>query len=463
MREPGPARPVDLVLVGLVALALRLAMAWTIPLASGSPDVNCAPDERAHFLFTRALSEGRAPTWPDQTDSIYGAFLPTPYLAQAAALAVVGPADGLGRFAPAEGWARGYQSARIGSALVGALACLALALAAGAWTASRGAALATGLVAALYPQFVFLGAYTNADVFTLCAGALHAWAVARWARRGEGTEGLVAVGVTVGLVILGKMSGYFLLPVTGLWVLWAGARGRLTARTLGLAAAAAVALAGPFLAWNALRNGGDVLGLRRYHQFLAEVWHRHDGRLEPRAWPLFRWYLSRSSFGTFRNMDLYMPTRFFLVGRALLAIGLAAGAARLAWADGTTRRGALWLAGLVAANVALVAYNCWFVDFSPQGRYVLLSVLLLASVAVWSPTGWLGSTGWQGRLRWLWPVACLGFLAASAVQAQVLIYQHACLPRPGGGRAGAQFTNRRMATLLRRPTPMSTAITDDPP
>jgi 4-amino-4-deoxy-L-arabinose transferase-like glycosyltransferase len=416
-------RLVDLGVVGGIALGLRLAMAWAIPLASGSADPNCAPDESVHFLFTSALSHGRAPTWPDQTDSIYGAFLPTPYVVQALTLALAGDVADVGRFQPVSPWARGYEAARLGSALLGTLTALALAMAAGVWTGNRGATVAVGLTAALYPQLVFVGAYTNADAFSVCAGALLVLAVARWAREGEGAVGLAAMGAAGGLVVLGKMSGYFLLPVTAPWIAWAIWRRRMEARALLPAIGAFALVSGPVLAWNAFRNGGDVLGLQRYNRFLAEVWHGKDGRQIPEA---LRWFvsaLSRSSFGVFKNMNLDMPVVFYAAAAVLLAIGVTAGMALLPRATGTTRRAAVWLGAVISANLLLVVYNCWFVDFSPQGRYMLLSALLLAGLTVWTPTAWL-----PPRTRWCWPSACIGFLLAAAVQAQVLVYKYPCLP-----------------------------------
>jgi 4-amino-4-deoxy-L-arabinose transferase-like glycosyltransferase len=416
---------VDLIVVGLVALTLRLAMAWAIPLANGSPDPNCAPDETAHFVFTRALSTGRAPTWPEQTDSIYGAFLPTPYAAQALTLAVAGGSADVGRFRPAVAWARGYEAARLGSALLSVLAALALALAAGIWTGNRGAALAAGLAAAFYPQLVFVGAYTNADAFTICAGAWFVLAVVRWAKLGEGADGIIAVGTAGGLVVLGKMSGYFLLPITVPWLAWALWQGRLRTRHLVVAFGAFAFVAGPVLAWNAWRNGGDVLGLQRYHRFLAETWHAKVAGQVPNGPWLFLSLTTRSSFGMFRNMELLLPKAFYATAAAILAIGLAAGASSVPRASNTTRRAALWLGGTLVANVLLLAYNCWFVDFSPQGRYVLLSALLLTAVAVWAPTKWLPL-----RIRWCWPAACVTFLFVAAIQAQVLVYKRPCLPLP---------------------------------
>ncbi len=425
MRELGPSRSADLVIVGIAALALRLAMAWAIPLANGSPDPNCAPDESAHFMFTRALSTGVAPTWPEQTDSIYGAFLPTPYLVQALTLALAGDSADVGRFRSASAWAHGYEAARLGSALLGVLTVLALALAAGTWTGSRCAALAVGLAAAFYPQLVFIDAYTNADAFTICAGAWFVLAVVRWARRGEVADGIIAVGAAGGLVVLGKMSGYFLLPITVPWIAWAAWRRRVRTRDLVAAMGAFAIVSGPVLAWNAWRNGGDVLGLERYHRFLAEVWHGKVGGQLPNAFPWFASFLPRSAFGVFKNAGLPLPSAFFIIAALLLVIGLAAAVSSLPRAPGTTHRAALWIGGALISNVLLVAYSCWFVDFSPQGRYVLLSALLLAGVAVWAPTRWLSL-----RARWVWPSACVAFLFVAAVQAQVLIYKHPCLPLP---------------------------------
>jgi 4-amino-4-deoxy-L-arabinose transferase-like glycosyltransferase len=408
-----------------VALTLRLAMAWAIPLANGSDDPNCAPDESAHFQFTKALSHGRAPTWPDRTDSIYAAFLPTPYLLHAAALAALGERADVGRFRPAATWARGYEAARLGSVVLSALTALTLMLAAGVWTRSRVAALAVGLAASLYPQLTFVGAYTNADAFTMCVGALHVLALLRWATGGEGSDGLMAVGVTGGLVVLGKMSGYYLLPATGAWVTWAVLRRRIAPSALGSALGAFAAVCVPVLAWNAWRNGGDVLGLQRYHRFLAEVWLGEDGRQVADAWRSFSRMLPRSAFGVFKNMGLLLPERIYQVALALLVSGLVAGALLLRRASETARRGALWLIASVFMNLALVVYNCWFVDFQPQGRYVLLSALLLSAVALWAPTRLL-----PPGLRWCWPIACLLFLAVAAGQAQVIVYRRPSLPRP---------------------------------
>src|SRR6266568_3279970 len=339
----------EMAAVAAAALALRLAMAWAIPLANGSADPNCAPDEASHFIFTRALSTGRAPTWPDQTSSIYGAFLPTPYFFQAATLAVAGDRADVGRFQPAADWAHGYEAARLGSALLGLITVLALMVAAGTWAGSRAAALTVGLAAALHPALVFVNAYTNADSFTICAGALFVLALARWARGGEGHHGIVWVGAAGGLVVLGKMSGYYLLPVTAPWLVWAVWRRRLGLKPSLLAVGAFAVVAVPALVWNALRNGGDILGLHRYHQFLAEVWHGKVGGQIPTAGRWFVSFLSRSSFGVFKNAGLPLPSPFYLLAAVLLGLGVAAALASLPHATDTDRRGAAWVGAAVIA------------------------------------------------------------------------------------------------------------------
>ncbi len=50
-------------------------------------------------------------------------------------------------------------------------------------------------------------------------------------------------------------------------------------------------------------------------------------------------------------------------------------------------------------------------------------MLLLAAVATWAPTAFLPQ-----RLQWVWPAGYVAFLPVAAIQAQVLVYKHPCLP-----------------------------------
>ena len=399
---------------------LRLVAAWAIPLGFGA-SFNCAPDEAGHFWAARELALGHGATWPESL-SIYSAYVPAPYLAHAAAFALFGRLDRpwLYRMPLEAERVRGYPLLRLGSILLGALTVVALALAAATATASRAAGIVAGAVTALYPQLVFVGAYTNGDAYTVAAGAFLVLALVRWARAGETDAGLGAVAAAMGAVLLGKPNGYAFVVPTACWIAWAAARRRVRLVTLGRALAIVLAVAGPMLAWNAVRNGGDVLGLARYRQFLAGPYQPTAIATVPDALATFARLLTTSAFGRFANMSLALDTPFLMIALVLLVVGTAAALARLRDSDGTTIRGALWLATCVALGLALVAYNCWRVDFQPQGRYVLLEAVLLTVVAAWAPGG-------SSRPAWrAWPVLYVAFLAVAALETELLLLAHPC-------------------------------------
>ncbi len=421
-------RPAVATVILSLALALRLLAAWAIPLGSGTLDPNCAPDELDHFRVTRALATGRAARWPEDTTSVYANFPPIQYAVQALALgsgAVLG-IDGsrLQRLPSVDPEARGHLVARLGSVLLGTLAVAVIMFATGRWTGSRRAAAVGGLVAALYPQAIFLSAYVNADAWTFLAGALLCAAVARWARGGEGETGLRSLGVAAGLVLTGKPSGWFLLPTTALWLSWAVVQHR--ARLIAAARAALIALlvGAPPLGWNGLRRGGDPLGLAGYRRWLEQ----HDAVMATafeRAHPWFDFalWLGKSAVAQFGNMHLSLPVPFYVVALGLLLMGLGMTRPGAREARDFVLRGALWLATSFALNLGLVAWNSWFVDFSPQGRYVLLMLILTTVLAAWGPA-------WRrrpGRLRY-WPMVYVGFLAVAAFATEVLLLVAPCRP-----------------------------------
>jgi 4-amino-4-deoxy-L-arabinose transferase-like glycosyltransferase len=410
----------DLTLLVTLAVTLRLFAAWAVPLGFGAR-FNCAPDEAGHFWAARELALGHGATWPESL-SIYSAYVPAPYLAHAAAFALLGRLDRpwLYRMPLEAERVRGYPLVRFGSILLGAITVVALALAAAVWTASRAGGIVAGAVAALYPQLVFVDAYTNGDAYTVAAGALLALALARWARAGETDVGLGAVAAGIAAVLLGKPNGYAFIVPTVAWLAWAGGRRRLTGAALGRAVATLTAVAGPMLAWNAVRNGGDVLGLERYRRFLAGPYRPRAIATVPDALSRFTRLLATSAFGRFANMSQPLDTPLLAVALVLVVIGTGAALVRLRGADGTTTRGALWLAASVATSLALVAYNSWWIDFQPQGRYVLLGAVLMTIVASWAPTGL------RGRLWRAWPVAYVAFLAVAALEMELLLFRHPC-------------------------------------
>lgn len=407
--------------IALLAFALRAFVAWTLPLDASDAVRECAPDERGHLQVIQRLASGRLLTAPPDPRSSYEAFPLAPYVPHAASVLLGGaPAtDGLARFPPRSEAGAGFLAARAGSVALGVLTVLLLACAAHAWTGDVAAARWTALVAALYPQLLFIGGYANADAYTVAAGALAVFALARWARAGEGPVGLELVAAALALVVLGKPSGYFLLVTTGTWVAIAARGGRIDGRTSVRATVIAMIVAGPCLVWNAWRTGGDVLGLRHYAAWLASLRHPFTPGIDvPNAPRLFVEWLSFSSFGVFRNLDLHLPTAFYGAALAFLVLGLAVAAAspgrRLAATD---RRGVVWLGVSAALNLALVGYNCWFVGFSPQGRYLMLNVVVLTAIACIGP-----KRPWR-----LWPFAYIAFLAVAALWSIALIHANPCL------------------------------------
>lgn len=411
--------------IALAALVLRAFVAWTLPLDASDAVRECAPDERGHLQVIQRLASGRLFTTAPDPRSSYEAFPPVPYLPHAAflLLAGAGSTDRLARFPPRSEAGAGVLAARAGSVALGVLTVVLLALAAHAWTGDVAAACWTALVAALYPQLVFIGGYANADAYTITAGAFVVFALARWARAGEGAVGLDLLAVGLAFVVLGKPSGHFLLVTTAIWIAAAARAGRLDGRAPARSAVIAIAVAGPWLTWNAWRTGGDVLGLRHYAAWLASLRHPFTPGIEiPNAPRLFVEWLSFSSFAVFRNLDVYLPTPFYLVALTMLVGGLAIAASGPRRTTATDRRGVAWLVASVAANLALVAYNCWFVGFSPQGRYVLLMVLLVTAIACTAP-----ATNDAFGPRRIWAAVYGAFLALAALWSVAVIHTHVCV------------------------------------
>jgi 4-amino-4-deoxy-L-arabinose transferase-like glycosyltransferase len=406
--------------IALLALALRAFVAWTLPLDASNAVRECAPDERGHLQVIQRLASGRLLTDAPDPRSSYEAFPPLPYVPHAAFLALGDAArvDELARFPPRSDAGAGLLAARAGSVALGVVTVVLLALAAHAWTGDAAAARWTALVAALYPQLVFIGGYANADAYTIAAGALAVLAIGRWARAGESRIGLDFVAAALALVVLGKPSGYFLLVTTAIWIASAARAGRIDGRTLARATAIAAAVAAPCLLWNARRTGGDVLGLRHYAAWLASLRHPFTPGVEiPNAPRLFVEWLSSSSFAAFRNLDLHLPAIFYATALGFLVTGLTVATRDARPRGQTERRAAVWLAASAVLNLTLVVYNCWFVGFSPQGRYVMLNVVVLTAIACAGP-----------RRTWpRWPVAYGAFLAVAALWSIALIHANPCL------------------------------------
>lgn len=410
-----------LMVVALVALAPRLFVSWSLPLAAAErPD--CAPDEGMQFWTVTRYAGGDFRTWP-ASGSIYSAYPPVQYGLHAAALATIRSTFGdrwPARF-PSSWWRlQSYTAARLGGVLLGVLTALIAFRVAELWGGGRRLALASGLAVALHPQLVFVNAYVNGDSFTIAAVALLVLALSRWAVGGEGAARLGWVGAAAGVVLLGKPAGYVALLPTAVWVAVAWRRGRVRAASL-LAAGAATALTGaPILAWNAVRNGGDPLGLGKYRELLRTAYQAHPASGGPLAQlPTFVRDLFGSSFGVFRNADLPLPGIFFVGAAAFLAAGIGLAGVRMHRTSGVARRMLGWLLATICLALGLVIWNSWTVDYQPQGRY-----LLPALVPVWvAVTCELG----RSRRGPLLLAAWLGFLATATGTALWLIHANPCV------------------------------------
>jgi 4-amino-4-deoxy-L-arabinose transferase-like glycosyltransferase len=413
----------------LVALVPRQIVAWTLPLAASEGRPECAPDEGLQFWTVMHYAAGNLATWP-ASGSIYSAYPPAQYALHAACLRAVRAALDNGwpaRF-PSSWWRlQSYPAARLGGLLLGCLTVLCAAWSAAIWSGSRRLAVASGLAVALYPQLVFANGYVNGDSYTVAAVACLVLALSRWATASEGESGALWLGCAAGLVLLGKPNGYAALPPTAVWLLDALRRRTIPLRTIARAGCAAVIVAAPVLVWNAIRNGGDPLGLRKYGELMVGAYHAQPAA---GAWaehaPRFLHDLGRSAFGVFRNADLHLPSGFYLGAALFLGLGIVAGAR--AWrqrsAAGSTAalgaRAMLWLAATLAVNVALVVWSSWAVDYQPQGRYLLPAIVPLAT-AVTCAFGHVRKGGVVLMLSWL------GFLAAATVTAVALIHAHPCV------------------------------------
>lgn len=417
-----PAVLAVLAVVAAVALVPRLFLAWAIPLGAGSPDPSCAPDESHHVPAVKALAAGRPLRYPE-SGVPHAAYIPTAYAPQAASFALLSAAGAdrpsLNRFPLVDARYAGFPLARAGSVLAGVAGVLVLALAVLSFTGSRTAALFAGLGGALHPQLAFVGSYVNGDAATFLAGALLVLALVRWARDGEGARGLAAVGLATGLVLLGKPNGYACLLPTAAWILWAAARGRVPGAALARAAAVALLVAAPPLAWNAARNAGDPFGSRSLERWVKAHPAVKDGRALGARPGDFARATARSSFGVLGNNNLQLEGRWYSGAALLLAAGLAAGGAALARADGPSRRAAAWLALTLVVNAALLVRMSWWVDYQPQGRYLLLPAVLVVLAALLAPAALL-----RGRWRWVPTAAGAALLGAACFLACRLVVEN---------------------------------------
>ncbi len=269
----------------------------------------------------------------------------------------------------------------------------------------RVADLAALLVACL-PMWSFLHGVLNNDVLAATASCGSVLALVRTAQAERTSlRHAFAVGGTLGIALLTKLTTLFLVPLAGVVFVLAARRDRRALGHGAIAAAVALALAG----WVFVRNHdlcGDWLAL-----------HAHDALFPPLP-PELRWPVLRDAFlpnifssllGTFGWFSLkphaaLLWTARLVAGLALFGLVRAAfGRERGAWPRPT------WLLGLVLLLVfaGTVKFN-WTAP-QPQGRLLFPAI---GPAAVFVAAGLVrASTGLRQR-RWL---ALLPPLVAFAV------------------------------------------------
>lgn len=230
-------------------LATLLSTAYFVGAAAYSITVPVfeGPDEREHFAFVRFLSQH----WriPDLRTE-YGSYDwvathgPLYHLVAAAAVAPFDLSDssalplsnpqatsrdmhGVGNrngfvHTPRETWPyhddiiRAIHVARLVSATFGAAAVAATVLMAHRFSGS--VALVAGLIVGGLPQFLFLGGLVNNDVASAAVSALGLLALLRYWER-PGWLPAVSAGFIIGLAVLAKVGGIWLLPLAAVVVL----------------------------------------------------------------------------------------------------------------------------------------------------------------------------------------------------------------------------------------------------
>ncbi len=284
--------------------------------------------------------------------------------------------------------ARAFNSLCVaGAAVLVFLAGLAL------WPARRLAAWVAGACVGLWPQLCFVGAYVNDDGLALLSvGGLVA--ACAWCQRGPFARRR-AVGLGVALGLLGSCKPYVFafLPLFVLWFWrWSRSESRSEFRTphfwrrAGLAAAIAIAIAGPWFVRNAVLYG-DPTGHRfleaKMREFVAMLpqdvvngttllfLKPAKARVDPHIF--FGPWLQHSfdSFwARFGWMDSNPTQPLAKIARAVLALGLVLSIRRRTLAAWWNVPGLFGLPALALLLLGSMA-NSYFVDSQPQGRYLL--------------------------------------------------------------------------------------------
>lgn len=305
-------------------------------------------------------------------------------------------------------------AARIPSAVSGALCAFAVGKTADLVWGDRRTSLLAALIVGLLPQYVFLSSYLNEDAMATCGVALCLWAWARAWRAGKFTPRIcVHLGAAIGLVALTYYNAYGIILASILFFFaferTSGVAWREVWMRAALVFAVAFGLAGWFFVRNIIIRQGDIFAMRSLYA-LGEERAPYEYQLPHRPTPLNLHQGLRQTFGSlgptsWAGMTLssflcyvgYMEFRLDAwvqnVYLALFGIGLLA--TLVIWGKKYSEEGSeegfphgersplylkIALAIVVVTPIILSMRYSYAIDFSPQGRYLMSMLPVLALV-----------------------------------------------------------------------------------
>jgi 4-amino-4-deoxy-L-arabinose transferase-like glycosyltransferase len=385
-------------LLAVVAMANAAVWARTIP-------YDHAPDEFLHYAVPAFIADhGRLPVFGPDADmyastqppdgspysgayySSYALFPGLSYLASA----------GLMRLAEATHPTAELFAARLPSVVsLPATVWLAYLCAATLSPPGRLVRLVVPASVASLPELTFVASYTNTDAYTIAAATLTVFAWCYGARTRWPARASVLLGVSVGLVLLGKYTAYLMAPLSLLIVL---SSARRSSATLVIAALVAIAVSGWWFVRNTLLYQ-DPLGFAVQAAAVRTIAPDFAPPEELTRDPVYlltqTYWLPvtlESAFARFDYMSLWLPRAFVTAWSVAVTASLAAIVAWLASSlPRLSRRRRVHLGIYVA--LFLVVLGAFVEDIvytlsagnSPQGRYLLFASVpffLLVAVAV---------------------------------------------------------------------------------
>ncbi len=256
------------------------------------------------------------------------------------------------------------------------------------------------LMIALLPQYTFLSAYINNDIFALLCVTLCVYCLVRGIQDGFTTGVCVGFGLALGAGLVSYYYAYPMLMMCSICFVIAGVvqvrERRLGGRNWAVGVALMLVLAGLACAWYFIRNvmlyDGDLFAMNAStlcaERNAVPEW-RPSVRQTPQNMGLslgdmlthkgYLKYTALSFIGVFGNMQIFLSPIFYLIYGAVLAVLFVCGlrVRRFMQASrGMKIFGVCLLLGMLGV-AALSIYYSYTSDFQPQGRYLMQGMLPL--------------------------------------------------------------------------------------